>query len=138
MIALLSLLLCGQVPSSGDGYIVPGVDAEQVTMIVNVWGEVRSPGAHHIPWNADLVAALSAAGGPTSQADLRDVRIVYRDFQSDYDLRAYLDGQGSTVPSMEPGVTVYIGRSGYEWWKEAIDFAYKIIVAVNVILVVTR
>jgi protein involved in polysaccharide export with SLBB domain len=107
-------------------------------MTVNVWGEVRSPGAHQIPWNADLVAALSAAGGPTSQADLRDVRIVYRDFQSEYDLRAYLDGHGSTVPLMEPGVTVFIGRSGYEWWKEAVDFAYKIIVAVNVILVVTR
>jgi len=101
VIALLSLLLCGQVAPPGDGYIVPGVDAERVTMTVNVWGEVRNPGVHQIPWNADLVAALSAAGGPTGQADLRDVRIVYRDFQSEYDLRAYLDGEGSTVPAME-------------------------------------
>jgi len=138
VIALLSLLLYGQVAPPGDGYIVPGVDAERVTMTVNVWGEVRNPGVHQIPWNADLVAALSAAGGPTGQADLRDVRIVYRDFQSEYDLRAYLDGEGSTVPSMEPGVTIYIGRSGYEWWKEVVDFGYKLIVAVNLILVVTR
>lgn len=138
MIALLLLLLCGQTSPPGEGYIVPGVDAERVTMTVNVWGEVRNPGAHQIPWNADLIAALSAAGGPTAQADLRDVQIVYRDFQSEFDLRAYLDGSGSSVPSMEPGVTVFIGRSGYEWWKEVVDFGYKIIVAVNLILVVTR
>lgn len=138
MILLLVVSILAQIPSSGSGYIVPGVDTEQVTMTVNVWGEVRAPGAHRIPWNGDLIAALSAAGGPTPQAVLGDVRIVYRDFQSDYDLRAYLEGRGETVPAMEPDVTVFVGRSNYEWWKDVIDFTYKLIVAVNLILVVTQ
>lgn len=138
MILLLAVFLLGQVPAPVGGYTVPGVDADMVTMTVNVWGEVRSPGAHQIPWNSDLIAAVSAAGGPTSQADLGSVQIVYRDFQCVYNLRNYLDGRGATVPAMEPGVTVFIGRSGYEWWREIVDFTYKIIVAVNLILVVTR
>ncbi len=136
---ILLLLFLNLTPElSGGGYTIPGVDAERVTMTVNIWGEVRSPGAHEVPWNADLISALSAAGGPTSQADLGRVRIVYRDFQSVYDLKAYLDGRGSAVPAMEPGVTVHVGRSGYEWWKDVVDFAYKIIVAVNLVLVITR
>ncbi len=138
MILLLAAFIIGQPPVSGGGYIVPGVDAEQVTMTVNVWGEVRNPGAHQVPWNADLVAALSAAGGPTSQADLDNVQIVYVDFQSDYDLRAYIDGRGEAVPLIEPGVTIFIGRSSYEWWKEVVDFTYKIIVAFNLILVLVK
>jgi len=135
---LLVLSLLVSPPPPGNGYLVPGVDAGQVTMTVNVWGEVLNPGAHRIPWNGDLIAALSAAGGPTPRADLRGVRIVYRDFQSEYDLRAYLEGRSGTVPAMEPDATVFVGRSNYEWWKDIIDFAYKLIVAVNLILVVTQ
>lgn len=138
MILLILTVLLGGAPGVGGGYTIPGVDAERVTMTVNVWGEVRTPGAHQVPWDADLIQALSAAGGPTTQADLGRIRIVYRDFQSVYNMRNYIEGRGATIPSMEPGVTIYVGRSRYEWWKDVVDFTYKIIVAVNLVLVITR
>ncbi|MGA9117521.1 MAG: SLBB domain-containing protein [Bacteroidota bacterium] len=48
----------------------------ELTMQVNVWGFVRSPGRYEVPSGTDLVQLLSFAGGPTEGADMDDVRIT--------------------------------------------------------------
>ena len=44
--------------------------------LYSIWGEVRSPGAYPFEGQIDLVEAISFAGGPTSSADLKKVRVL--------------------------------------------------------------
>ncbi len=121
-----------------EDYSLPGINSDEILMPVNVWGEVRNPGLHMVPWNSDLRDALSAAGGPTSSADLSKVKIILLGIDIEYNLSDYLSGNGAPLPGMEPDATVYISTSGYEWWKDVVDFSYKILVMANVILLMSR
>jgi len=47
----------------------------ELTMQVNLWGDVQKPGRYEVPVNTDLVQLLSLAGGPTREADLSEVVI---------------------------------------------------------------
>jgi hypothetical protein len=137
-IASVLLILAVFIASASglEGYTVPGVETDEILMSIHVWGEVRSPGTYLVPVEADLIAGISAAGGPTQQASLGDVSIVYEDFEIEYDLHNFLDAEGDPVPELHPGATIYIRTRSYEWWKEAIDFTYKIVVAVNLIWII--
>ena len=137
-IAILAILAF-TIPAlcSGD-YTVTGIDAGEITIPVNVWGHVRNPGMHLVPWDSDLRDALSAAGGPLVDADLSSVKIVSTGIEMEYDLKRFLNGEGAPMPAMEPNATVYIGRSDYEWWKDVVDFGYKILIMANVIWVMSK
>lgn len=140
---IVPVLLAFSALASGDegldGYVVTGVETGEVLMSVHVWGEVRAPGTVLIPVGSDLVAALSAAGGPTGNADLGGVRLVYDSGpETEYDLDDYLDGEGAPVPVLTPGATVYVPQSSTAWWKDTIDFAYKVIVAVNLVWILAE
>ncbi len=67
-----------QLPGSYYYVAKPG----EVTMQVNVWGDVQRPGRYEISTSTDLVQLLSFAGGPTREADLKSVRIT-RTLKSD-------------------------------------------------------
>lgn len=137
--AAVILVLAAMVSASGlERYTVPGVETDQVLMSIHVWGAVRSPGTYLVPVEADLVAGISAAGGPTSVAKLSGVRIIYEDEEIDYDLDRFLDARGDPVPALRPGATIHVPTRSFEWWKEAIDFSYKIIVAVNLIWIMSE
>jgi len=123
--------------AAGD-YSVPGIDSDEILMPVNVWGEVRSPGVFMIPWDSDLRDALSAAGGPTSTADLSEIRIILTDLEIIYNLSDYLSGEGAEMPVLESNATVYVAESGYEWWKDVVEFSYKIIIMANAVIVMSR
>jgi hypothetical protein len=121
-----------------EGYTVPGVETDEVLMSIHVWGEVRSPGTYLVPVEADLIVGISAAGGPTAQAKLSDVKIIYEDSEIRYNLDHFLDAEGGPIPDLDPGATIHIPTNDFEWWKTAIDFSYKIIVAVNLIWIMTE
>lgn len=136
--AVLLLIAVISAASGLEGYTVPGLDSQEVLMSIHVWGEVHDPGTHLIPAGSDLIAGLSAAGGPTSTANLGDVSIVYDDHEIEYDIEKFLDAEGEPVPELIPGATVYVPTRNYEWWKDAVDFSYKIIVAANIIWIMFR
>jgi len=133
-----TIVLVASFGLAAEDYSLPGINSDEILMPVNVWGEVRNPGIHMIPWDSDLRDALSAAGGPTSSANLSSIRIVLQDLNLEYDLSDYLSGDGTTLPCMEPDATVYVSEARYEWWKDVVDFSYKLIVMVNVILLMSR
>jgi len=138
---LAVFLLAAAVLAQASGlerYTVPGVETNEVLMSIHVWGEVRNPGTYLVPVEADLIAGLSAAGGPTSIARLSDVKILYDDTEIEYDLDDFLNARGEPVPELTPGATVHVPTRRFEWWKEAIDFSYKIIVAVNLIWIMSE
>lgn len=121
-----------------EDYSLPGINSDEILMQVNVWGEVRNPGMHMVPWDSDLRDALSAAGGPTSSANLSKIKIILTGIDIEYNLSDYLSGDGTTLPGLEPDATVYVSTSSYEWWKDVVDFSYKILVMANVILLMSR
>ena len=121
-----------------EDYSLPGINSDEVLMPVNVWGEVRNPGVHMVPWDADLRDALSAAGGPTSSANLSKIKIILTGINMEYNLSDYLSGDGLPLPGMESDATIYVEASSYEWWKDVVDFSYKILVMANVILLMSR
>lgn len=136
---LLLLLIVPAVSSSGmESYYVPGVETGEVLISVHIWGEVRTPGTYQIPVGSDLVVALSAAGGPVRTADLDNVRVVEGDTEVEYDLADFLEAEGEPLPVLGPGATVYVPERGFEGWKEVIDFGYKILVAVNLVWLMTE
>lgn len=48
----------------------------QGEIMVNVFGEVRTPGAYKIPAGGSILDALAAAGGWTKQANLKKVSVI--------------------------------------------------------------
>ena len=116
-----------------ESYYVPGVETGEVLISVHIWGEVRNPGTFQIPVGSDLVVALSAAGGPVGTADLDNVKVVEGDAEVEYNMTEFLEAEGAPLPVLGPGATIYVPERGFEGWKEIIDFGYKILVAVNLI-----
>ncbi len=137
MRVLCWLLIVSAAAAFAD-YSLPGVDSNEILMPVNVWGEVRNPGVYMIPWNSDLRDALSAAGGPTTTANLSSIKIILNGIDIEYNLSDYLSGHGNPLPGLEPDATVYLSTSKYEWWKDIVDFSYKLLVMANVILLMSR
>jgi len=89
--------------------------AGEITMPVNLWGNVKNPGRYEVPISTDLVELLSFAGGPSSKATMDAVRIirtVRRDnlmrkveFEVNLDEMQMLDEKAL---DLEPGDTVII------------------------------
>ena len=88
-------------------------DGNVVTMNINLWGHVQKPGAYQIPITYGLVELISHAGGPSSSANLDDIKIVRRGNQV---LRINLtrfivSGDESVLKKLQPGDTIIIGGS---------------------------
>jgi hypothetical protein len=89
--------------------------AGEITMPVNLWGNVKNPGRYEVPISTDLVELLSFAGGPSGRATLDAVRIirtVRRDnlmrkveFEVNLDEMQKLDEKAL---DLEPGDTIII------------------------------
>lgn len=47
----------------------------ELTMQVNLWGDVLKPGRYEVPITTDLIQLISLAGGPTRDANLSEVQI---------------------------------------------------------------
>jgi hypothetical protein len=138
-ITALLLAIAAALSASGmEGYTVPGLENQEVLMSIHVWGEVALPGTHLVPVPSDLIAGISAAGGPTQTASLSDVRIVFDDTEIIYDLDRFLQGDGDPVPELQPGATIYLRPRSYEWWKDTVDFAYKIVVTANILWILFK
>jgi len=83
--------------------------------VVYVLGEVKTPGSYEVSFARDVVAAVSAAGGPTERADLRKVTIVRRTVSSSTTMEINLDkylreGLLSGNPDLNPGDTITVPR----------------------------
>jgi len=76
-----------------------------------VWGQVRSPGTYNLGPSPDVLELLSAAGGPTENADVQHVVLfqAYTQKQIKIDLKKML-GSGQVIP-LSPGDVVIVPNS---------------------------
>jgi SLBB domain len=99
----------------------------EVTMTVNLWGEVPQQGVYIIPTNTDIIQLISFAGGPRERSDLNEVLLYRTSPKKDQrgrtllniNVRDILEGKSPTVP-LAPGDMIVIkgipeGLSLQEW-----------------------
>jgi protein involved in polysaccharide export with SLBB domain len=81
---------------------------------IQVWGEVESPGIYYVTPSTNIVEAISFAGGPTSRANLSNVKLVRAIKEKEvsfFDVGGYLSGKIKNPPILESGDLVLVGQS---------------------------
>jgi hypothetical protein len=89
----------------------------EVTMTVNLWGEVPQQGVYIIPTSTDIIQLISFAGGPRDRSNLDEVLLYRATGKKDQkarlllkvDVRDILEGRSATVPLM-PGDMIVIKK----------------------------
>src|SRR5262245_28010905 len=110
-------------------------ERKRLLIMVHVLGEVRNPGEYSVPDDTDLLSLIAKAGGNTELGDLTQVRLTHRPEAQRFagtngtdgtppsvgsqliDLDAYLRGQGSPPPVLQPGDVVTVSRNGMASWR---------------------
>lgn len=81
---------------------------------ISVLGAVTRQDNYPVTGELSLLEVLSTAGGPTIEADLSRVRILYNgntNDQQEVDLSTYLElGNTEGVPKVQPGDVVYVPK----------------------------
>jgi hypothetical protein len=72
---IATLVLLAALAGAGPGQPAPDA-AQPLTVRAAAWGQVARPGQYDLGGTADLFELLSAAGGPTSGADLSRVVLI--------------------------------------------------------------
>ncbi len=89
----------------------------EVTMTVNLWGEVPQQGVYVISTSTDIIQLLSYAGGPRDRSNLEDV-LVYRSsgkkdvkgrVLKNVNVREILEGKSDPFP-LVPGDMIVVKR----------------------------
>ena len=94
-----------QTEQSRPGYFFYAKPFE-VTMTVNLWGEIPQQGVYVVPINTDIVQLLSYAGGPRDRSNLEEVLVYRASGKKDQKLRILktinvrdiLEGRSDPVP----------------------------------------
>lgn len=100
---------------------------DDLTMSVNLWGYVHSPGRYEISTSADLIQLLSCAGGPLPEASLGEVRIsrigkselgeVRREITVNLDEPEELH-RGNLA--LHPGDIIHVDRTGWNAFRDVL------------------
>ena len=104
---------------------------------IYVMGEVFKPGAYEAPAGSKFFDILANAGGPTSFAESRKIRIIRTTGKVDaFDLQAYTEGLTQvTIPTVSPGDAIFVPEktdmNEKSWLKITPDSAIRIMGAVK-------
>ncbi len=87
---------------------------------IYIMGAVGSPGRYAFDTRMGFLDILGAADGPTSQADLRRIRVSLRGEENAdpilVDLQRYMEtGDESLLPRLEPGDMIYVPDRERDW-----------------------
>jgi len=111
----------------GDSLIVPSVPDS-----VYILGEIRAPGAYQYNVGNKIKEYVALAGGPTSKAKLRHVKIISRTGDeitvTTIDLRSILTGNKKEKIELRPGDVIYIPHADIVSWKDILGIMTELIV----------
>ncbi|MBY6185526.1 SLBB domain-containing protein [Marinobacter hydrocarbonoclasticus] len=103
---------------------------------IYVFGEVGSPGRYAFNAQLSLLDILSAADGPSDDADLSQIRITHRNEAgarvSKLDLALYFEtGDETLLPVVKPGDSIYIPARDRQWLEQPADQVVRLMGSVN-------
>ncbi|ANU36518.1 SLBB domain-containing protein [Vibrio scophthalmi] len=103
---------------------------------IYVFGQVNSPGRYRFTKEMHFLDILSAADGPTKDADIHNIRVTHRDKSyskvSKLNLSLYFEtGDESLLPNIVMGDTIYIPEKDKNWLDQSKESTVRILGAVN-------
>lgn len=103
---------------------------------IYIMGAVGAPGRYTFNTELAFLDILTAANGPTADADLHHVKIVRRHLphasSQEFNLALYLKtGDETILPTVQPGDTIYVPSKNANWLDRSQDNVVKVIGAVN-------
>lgn len=103
---------------------------------IYVFGQVVSPGRYIFNQQMTFLDILSAASGPTSNADIHNIRISHRGEGqtrvSKLDLGRYFEtGDEYLLPQIRTGDTIYVPEKNRIWLNESKEETVRVLGAVN-------
>ena len=112
---------------SGDTIIVPGYSGEGVSAsaellghsVIYIYGQIARPGVYPISEESTILRAITQAGGPTPEADMKNVRVLMKQGSQStvatVDVERY-SNQGSPADlPLRPGDTVVVPKKAGPW-----------------------
>jgi hypothetical protein len=116
---------------------------DEMSIRVNVWGQVTRPGRYTIPIKTDLVSFLSLAGGPMREAKLDEVKIV-RHVEGKYEVlkvnvKKYLNsGDPALIPYLMPDDTVVVSGTIFRLFTTSVQYLAQLMTVITFYNVVTK
>ncbi len=106
------------------------------TESVYLFGQINAPGRYRLDVETNLLDLLSAASGPTTSADIQNIRISHRNgdhaMVSKVDLALYFEtGDEQLIPNIKPGDTIYIPEKDRVWTAKSKEETIRVLGAVN-------
>ncbi|WP_404817700.1 SLBB domain-containing protein [Vibrio panuliri] len=103
---------------------------------IYVFGQVNAPGRYRFTKDMHFLDILSAADGPTKDADIHNIRVTHRDKSysqvSKLNLSLYFEtGDESLLPNVTMGDTIYIPEKNKNWLDRSKESTVRILGAVN-------
>ena len=99
---------------------------------IYILGQVNSPGRYAFDTSMEFLDILSAADGPSSGADIHNIRVMHRNENgariSKLNLAMYFEtGDESLLPKVVPGDTVYIPEKDRNWLDEEKETTIRVL-----------
>lgn len=101
--------------AGGSIYYSPSVKGK-VLIPVHIWGAIKNTGLHFVPLDTNIISGVSLAGGPTSNANLEDIRVTSSREGKRKDYNFDLSDGGTLELEdfrLKPGDTVYIPQDSF-------------------------
>ncbi|MGR5166417.1 SLBB domain-containing protein [Vibrio astriarenae] len=103
---------------------------------IYVFGQVNAPGRYRFTKEMHFLDILSAADGPTKDADIHNIRVTHRDKSyakvSKLNLSLYFEtGDESILPIVLPGDTIYIPEKDKNWLDRPKETTVRVLGAVR-------
>ena len=103
---------------------------------IYIFGQVGSPGRYMFTSEMNFLDILSAADGPTQNADLHNIRVTHRNQPfarvSHINLSLYFEtGDEQLLPHVKTGDTIYIPEKSRLWIDQAKETTVRVLGAVN-------
>ncbi|MCC7491659.1 MAG: SLBB domain-containing protein [Fimbriimonadaceae bacterium] len=104
----------GSLPAVQPGDVISVPSRVAPTRMVKVLGAVAQPGPVQLSADADLQAALTAAGGALPNGDTRHIRLMRTAgaelLRREVDLEAYLAGDATPLPALQSGDVIFVPK----------------------------
>ncbi|WP_407702420.1 SLBB domain-containing protein [Vibrio algarum] len=103
---------------------------------IYVFGQINAPGRYRFTEEMHFLDILSAADGPTKDADIHNIRVTHRDKSyskvSKLNLSLYFEtGDESLLPIVTTGDTIYIPEKNRNWLERSKESTVRVLGAVN-------
>ena len=103
---------------------------------IYVFGQVNAAGRYRFTNDMHFLDILSAADGPTLDADIHNIRVTHRDKSyskvSKLNLALYFEtGDESLLPIVKTGDTIYVPEKNRAWVDESKETTIRVLGAIN-------